>query len=70
MKLVNDIAELKKGDTVIVKDYAIFSALGFARVFGDVFDIEIGKSNFSIKCQETNTIEKVNMKNGKVFLIN
>ena len=40
MKLINDIAELKKGDTVILKDYLTFEAKGYSRVFGDIFNIE------------------------------
>ena len=69
MKLVKSLAELKKGDTVIVKDNASFSNLGYTRVFGDVFNIDSGKSIFTIKCKETNSIEKVSIENGQIFLI-
>ncbi len=69
MKLIQDISELKKGDSIIVKDHVFFSNLGFARVFGDVFFIEKGSPNFTIKCKETNSIEKVNVESGKIFLI-
>lgn len=70
MRLINDTTELKKGDTIIVKDHANFSDLGFARVTGDVFDIEQGMTNFTIKCEETNSIEEVSMGKAKIFLIN
>ncbi|MFA6237501.1 MAG: hypothetical protein WC635_09265 [Bacteriovorax sp.] len=70
MKLIHDTDELKKGDTIIVKDQANFSSLGYAKVVGDVFDIEYGKTVFSIKCKETDSIEKVSIESGKIFLIN
>lgn len=70
MKLISDIAELKKGDTIIVKDQECFETLGFARVCGDVFDIDPRKPNFTIKCKETNSIEEVSVESGKIFLIN
>ena len=70
MKLINDISELKKGDNVIVKDYSRFEALGLGRISGFVFSLEEGKSNFTIKCTETDSIEEVNVESGKIFFIN
>lgn len=69
MKLIKEISELKKGDTIIVKDQNNFSELGFASVSGDIFDIESGKSEFTIKCKETESIEKVSLDRAKIFLI-
>ena len=69
MKLIRNLKELKKGDTVIIKDHANFSKLGYERVVGDVFSIEIGKPIFTIKCKETNSFEKVSIENGQIFLI-
>lgn len=69
MKIIRSIAELKKGDTIIVKDHSKFSALGYARVFGDVFNIDLGKPIFTIRCKETNTLENISIENGKIFLI-
>lgn len=69
MKIIRNIAELRKGDTVIVKDYACFEAMGYRRVSGYVFNIDLGKPNFTIKCKETDSIENVSVENGKIFLI-
>ncbi len=69
MRLITNLGELKKGDTVILKDHEFFSSLGFARVFGEVFDMAQGQSEFTIKCKETDSIEKVSIQNGKIFLI-
>lgn len=68
--MISSISELKKGDTIIVTDHASFEALGFARVFGDVFNIDYGKPNIIIKCKETDSFEKVSIENAKIFLIN
>ena len=70
MRLISSMDELKKGDTVIVKDHAWFESLGFAKVFGDIYSIEAGGTIFTIKCEETNSIEEVNIENGKIFLLN
>ena len=70
MKMICDITELKKGDTVIVKGHSWFENLGHQRVFGEVFNIENGETNFTIKCVETASIESVTLGNGKIFLIN
>lgn len=69
MKIIRNITELKKGDTVIVKDYACFEALGFRSVSGNVFNIVQGMPNFTIKCNETGSIESVSVESGKIFLI-
>lgn len=69
MKLIRNIAELKKGDTVIVKDNASFHARGFSRVLGDILKIEQGKLSLTIKCKETDSLEKVNLDTGLIFLI-
>lgn len=70
MKMISDISELKKGDTVIVKDQAFFEALGFAKVFGDVFTIDLEKPTFIIKCKETESFEEINIETGTIFLLN
>lgn len=70
MKMISSIDELKKGDTIIVKDHASFEALGYSRVTGQVFIINRGIPEFTIKCEETDSIEIVNIENGRVFLIN
>ena len=69
MKLIQNIAELKKGDTVIVKGNAKFYARGFARVLGDVFSVDHGNPNFTIRCRETGSIETISIDNGTIFLI-
>jgi hypothetical protein len=70
MKLVKEIIELKKGDTIILKDYTYFEDRGFSRVFGDIFNIEKESTDFIIKCKETNSFEKVQFEKGKIFLVN
>ncbi|MGZ3787851.1 MAG: hypothetical protein ACXVLQ_04975 [Bacteriovorax sp.] len=70
MKIISDINELKKGDTIIVKDHAYFEELGYRRVTGHVFNIEHGIPEFTIECEETNSFEKVSIEFGKIFLIN
>jgi hypothetical protein len=69
MKLVRSQIELKKGDTVIVKDNPNFSKLGFSKVIGDVFTIDPEKTVFTIKCKETNSLEKVSVEKDQIFLI-
>jgi hypothetical protein len=69
MKLIQNLAELKKGDTVIVKDNTKFYACGFARVFGDVFSVDQENPNFTIRCKETGSIETISIDNGTIFLI-
>ena len=70
MRLVREINELKKGDTILLKDYSIFEDKGFSRVFGDIFNIEKESTDFVIKCKETNSFEKVQFEKGKIFLVN
>lgn len=70
MKLICSIEELKKGDTIIIKDNQKFNSLGFNKVFGEVYQIESGKSFISIKCEQTNSIEEVKIDNGLIFLLN
>ena len=69
MKLISDIEELKKGDTIIVKGSKWFDDKGLMRVTGDIYSIN--KSNFKIKiqCVETDSIEEFFLNNSKVFLI-
>lgn len=69
MKIIRSVAELKKGDTIIVKDNEIFAELGYEKVKGDVFSFDNDSSIFSIKCKETDSIVKINIENGKFFLI-
>lgn len=69
MKLIRAIDELKKGDSIIVKDCPQFEEQGFARISGDIFEITNGSSSFTIKCKETNALEKVSLDFGKIFLI-
>ncbi len=70
MKLIVEINELKKGDTVILKDYSVFENKGFSRVYGDIFEIENESTDLVIRCKETNSFEKVHFEKGKIFLIN
>jgi hypothetical protein len=69
MKIIRSVAEIKKGDTVIVKDNEFFSELGYQTVRGDVFSFDNDSSHFSIKCKETDSIVKISIENGKIFLI-
>lgn len=69
MKIINHIAELKKGDTVIIKNARDFEKRGLMKVTGDVFNIDLLSPEFTIKCKETSAIEKVNFDNAKIFLI-
>lgn len=70
MKMIRDLTELKKGDTVIVKDNVFFETRGFSRVTGDVYSIDRANPKFTIKCNETASIEEVSLKSAKIFLIN
>lgn len=67
--MISDIAELKKGDTVIVKGHEWFENQGHQKVFGEVFHIDNVNTNFKIKCKETGSIESVTLEHGKIFLI-
>lgn len=69
MKIITDLHELKKGDTVIIKNADILKKRGLARITGDIFNIDATKPEFTIKCVETSEIEKVNFYDAKVFLI-
>ena len=69
MKLIQEIYELKKGDTLIIKDNEYYHNLGFTSVKGEVFLLNIDELLFSVKCKETNSIDKINIKDGKFFLI-
>lgn len=69
MKLVREINELKKGDTIILKDYPSFENKGFSRVGGDIINIQKESADFVIKCKETKSLEKVSFEKGKIFLI-
>jgi hypothetical protein len=70
MKLISDISELKKGDTVIVKDNAGLVARGFSKVLGDILLIEKGRLDFTLKCKETDSLESITLDTGLIFLIN
>ncbi len=69
MKIITDLHDLKKGDTVIVVNGSEFEQRGFRRVTGDIFNIDAKKPQFTIKCLETKEIERVNFIGAKVFLI-
>ena len=69
MKIINNLGELKKGDTVIIKNARDFEKRGLMKVSGDIFFIDISKPEFTIKCKETAAIEKVNFETSKIFLI-
>ncbi len=69
MKIITNLEELKKGDTVIIKNARDFERRGLMRVTGDVFTIDASGPEFTIKCKETAAIEKVNFENAKIFLI-
>lgn len=67
MKLIESINELKKGDILIIKDNQFFSERGYSTINGEVFSFDQDKRHFSIKCRETNTIEKISIEQGKIF---
>lgn len=69
MKIINHISELKKGDTVIIKNARDFERRGLMKVTGDVFTIDFSRPKLTIKCNETASIEEVNVENVKIFLI-
>lgn len=69
MKVINHIAELKKGDTIIIKNARDFEKRGLMKVTGDVFTIDLSKPKITIKCNETASIEEVNFEHAKIFLI-
>ena len=69
MKMIKNISELKKGDTVIARDCRASTLYGLKSISGDIFNIEPEKENFTIKCIETNSIEEINLKDGAIFLI-
>lgn len=67
MKIITDLQDLKKGDSVIIKNSESFEKRGFQRISGDVFNID--STELTIKCFETNEIEKINFLGAKVYLI-
>ena len=69
MKMIQSISELKKGDTVIIKNSHSFESIGLNSVSGDIFEIENDKPFFTIKCKETDKFEKISLKDGIIFLI-
>lgn len=69
MKMIHSISELKKGDTVIVKNSHNFEAKGYKSISGDIYEIEIDNPIFTIRCKETENIEKISLKDGIIFLI-
>jgi hypothetical protein len=69
MKLIENIIELKKGDYIIIKDNKYFASLGFSKVSGEVFLFDADKEHFTVKCKESNSIEKIKNGDGKIFLI-
>jgi hypothetical protein len=69
MKIINHLAELKKGDTVIIKNARDFEKRGLMKITGDVFNIDHLKPEFTIKCKETSAIERINFDNAKIFLL-
>ena len=69
MKVITNLHDLKKGDTVIIKDNLQFEIRGLMKVTGDIFDIDSKNPHFTIKCIETAAIEKINFADAKVFLI-
>jgi hypothetical protein len=69
MKLVENIKDLKKGDTLIVKDNEFFSQQGYTKICGEVFLLNNEEQSLLLRCQETNTIEKIYLSDGKIFSI-
>jgi hypothetical protein len=69
MKMIKNIDELRKGASVIVKDCPFFEAQGFTKISGDVFEIQKGNNHFTLKCRETESIEKITIESGKIFLL-
>ena len=69
MRMIKDVTELKKGDSIIVKDNPSFVSLGFKSIRGDIFTIEPGKLHFTIRCKETDKLEQISLEEGVIFLI-
>jgi hypothetical protein len=69
MKLIENIEELKKGDILIIKDNEYFYLQGYQKINGEVFVIDKNEQHFSIKCKETKSIDRININDGKIFLI-
>lgn len=69
MKFIENIKELKKGDSLIIKDNKYFSSQGFTTIKGEVFSFDDDKKHFSIKCIERNSIDRIEIDDGKIFFI-
>jgi len=69
MKMVKDIKELKKGDTIIIKDCPAGTSLGLKSISGDIYSLEADKTYFTIKCKETEKFENISLEDGVIFLI-
>lgn len=70
MKVILNLKELKKGDTVIIKHAKEFDERGLMRITGDVFELESKDPHtFTIKCLETKEIEKIFFSQVKVYLV-
>ncbi len=69
MRMIKDLSELKKGDTIILKDCASFKSLGFKSIRGEIFTIEPGMSHFILRCKETESFEQIRLEDGTIFLI-
>jgi hypothetical protein len=69
MKLIENINELKKGDSIIIKDNSYFLSQGLSKVKGEVFLIDKDHDLLTVKCTESNSIERVSLTDGKFFLV-
>lgn len=66
MKIITDLHDLKKGDSVIIKYSEEFEKNGLSRISGDIFHIT--HPEFTIMCAETKELEKIDFKRVKVYL--
>lgn len=69
MKIIRNLSELKKNDTIIIKNNKSFLILGYQKIIGTVFLIKDDNKKFSIKCKETGFIENIEFGDGDVFLL-
>jgi hypothetical protein len=67
MKIITDLHDLKKGDSVIIKYSEKYDKKGHSRISGDIFYIT--HPEFTIKCIETEEIEKIDFNGVKVYLV-
>lgn len=62
------LQDLKKGQKVSVTGNEIFKMMGYEKVTGKVFLVNLQRNSFSIQCDQTGAIELVDMGDGEVEL--